>query len=1065
MAGSDAWTAIATLAGSVTDFTDTAVVPGTSYRYRAIFALSAGQPVIVTSAETGPEPTDTDGDQLTGGEELAIGTNPYAFSTDSDTLGDGFERSNGLNPLSADENGNSVSDQYDDFDGDGLATWQEAVYGTSTSRADQNGDGRPDGFDSDGDGVSDGVEAQQGSNPASALDKGAAPSADARIKLKLTIGDPSTSNSEQWALRVGAIRHVAPTHGSVVTTEYAFDVGKSYPISLEHLGTIFDTPDYDWSANIEKTDRPEFFVVDENKPLYIIGPYRGGWMSWAGANYASLEAQLHIPALDVDVDSNNDSGFAVPADNPAEDRQENDATTGKLVFATTGDVDRDGIVDSADFGGIDGANFVPMAVRLSDNVKEARPTSIQVVFDYDPTVLRVWKPGRDAGAARSASDIIPAGTWVNAEEIGLTPGVDRTVYVEALEGSTGAVPITTSVKVEGERWSGTLKDTVHLLPVEVDLDVDSNNDGQIDPDNSPQGTDDLIEEQSPGCILFVNSDDDNRNDVADVFDVGSIAGENDLVELVIAAAPPVGSGVGSLIVTYDETIVRLYTRPDRSGGIVSGSPIAGQSRLYAEGRMAGTSLVTVTFTVNAAQFTDTVRLTVQPYPATMDVDIDSDNNDAFGPPGHSEWEEILEDHPYAIGKLIMLDNPQRTVTPIVLQLPKDLPADARSVGVRIDWHDDGAAGGVRLWNRAVIDDLRNPAPVDQGGNQLFPGRAYKLAALNYDATNGRIVIYAEGITENVALKTLAGIEAAPKVDERIRGTLVVNGDAGVFDEVKYIVANEDSFYYALHTRQEVRNALASRGVYSFADMPQFGLEPKSPLDLLRLGVPDDANLLLGDGSGVAGFKAMVYQDYITGKDQYVLAFGGTDGLSDTDDWYNNIVQGFGLGAPEQYVAAMLIGDGLSQSDGIPAGHLITTGHSLGGGLASAAAVVGGIRSDTFNAAWLREETLQEPDGMGGFRERYPGALARFAGAAGFIDAYYVDWDALTFAQMRASNVMGISPVGSQHELDGPYDASGENFVMIKLHEMESILYGLLVTESSFGRITIDMLGYGAYFGN
>ena len=67
-----------------------------AYRYRATFALSAGQPVIVTSAETGPEPTDADGDQLTGGEELAIGSNPHAFSTDGDTLGDGFERSSGL---------------------------------------------------------------------------------------------------------------------------------------------------------------------------------------------------------------------------------------------------------------------------------------------------------------------------------------------------------------------------------------------------------------------------------------------------------------------------------------------------------------------------------------------------------------------------------------------------------------------------------------------------------------------------------------------------------------------------------------------------------------------------------------------------------------------------------------------------------------------------------------------------------------------------------------------------------------------------------------------------------
>jgi hypothetical protein len=257
-------------------------------------------------------------------------------------------------------------------------------------------------------------------------------------------------------------------------------------------------------------------------------------------------------------------------------------------------------------------------------------------------------------------------------------------------------------------------------------------------------------------------------------------------------------------------------------------------------------------------------------------------------------------------------------------------------------------------------------------------------------------------------------------------------------------------------------------------MPDFCLQPKSPLDLRRIGVPDEANLRLGEGSGVAGFKAMLYQDYITGDRQYVLAFAGTDGPSDISDWYNNIVQGSGMGAPAQYVAAMLIGDKLATQSDIPAGNLIVTGHSLGGGLASAAAVVGGIRADTFNAAWLREETLREPDGMGGFRELYPGSLGRLAGAPGSVAAYYVDWDILTYFQRRASNVISIHPVGTLLELDGPHDAElawadpiplATLYLMYDLHLMPSVLYGLLVKENSFGRITIDMLGYDAYFGN
>ena len=762
---------------------------------------------------------------------------------------------------------------------------------------------------------------------------------------------------------------------------------------------------------------------------------------YALENPTKQDQAVAVPIVDLDVDSDNDGTLMRSV---LEEREEGEGVANGSTTPT-----KSGLI-------------VPVGgsrARMIVEVPAGRTASLAIPQGAER--VRVYAPNDPNPLAFPLSVSAPAGTG----------SATFTYWIEAVAPSAGMADIVFTLTTTGT--GPVSSDTVRATAVAVDLDVDSNNDGTIDHDNGPKGTDDPIEEALPGRIIFVNSDDDDRNGKADVLDVGRVAGENDLGEVRLALTPSIGPGVGSIIVTYDETIVRLYTRPDRSGPIASGVAIATGGVFYAEGRIAGRSLVTVTWKVGALQGTDTVSLTVQAYPATIDVDIDSDNNNGFGQPARSEWEDILENHDYAIGKLIMLDNPQRAVTPIVLEIAAGLPVNSPVVGVRIDWDVTGPAGWVRLWNTGVADALRNPGSVHlgQGGNYIAPGFVCKLSDLNYNPRTGTIMIWAEGIRENEQLKTLAGVEAAPRVDERICGTLVVNGDDAASDEVKYIVANEDSFYYALHTRQEVRNALASRGVYKFDDMPKFSLQPKSPLDLHRLGVPDTANLLLGEGSGMAGFKAMVYQDYITGENQYVLAFGGTDGLGDPADWFNNIVQGSGLfGAPPQYAAAMLIGDALSRSNGILAGHVITTGHSLGGGLASAAAVVGGFRADTFNAAWLRREELLDtlaPDGRGGFLERYPGSLARFDGAAGTINAYYVDWDLLTFLQRRASNIMSIHPVGTLLERDGPHDTTpGEDlYLMVELHLMPSVLYGLLVTESGFGWITIDMLGYDAYFGN
>lgn len=745
------------------------------------------------------------------------------------------------------------------------------------------------------------------------------------------------------------------------------------------------------------------------------------------------------------------------------------------------DSNNDGGIDAADDAIEDGnpGRIVPLGAK-SENLAEVK---------IDPIGLSTWVSG-NITATLSASDNIR----VYADAAGTQPLVEpgrtsdpwdvakalinpfpTTVYVAGVEA--GSASLTWSVSVDGY----SIPDTVKFTVIDVNIDTDSDNSGQI-----VHAVDSPIEENTPGRYVYVNGDDDDRNGIIDELDDHRVERENDLAPLVITDLPSDVTVSGTLIVTYNPTVARLYAGPDKNTPIESGATVSFGATLFAEGLSPGTTLVTVTLTENRLPFSDTVRLTILPYPTPIDVDIDSDNNQQTAMPARSEWEDTLEDHPYAIGKLIMLDTPERpSVTPLVIELPKGLPDNLPLLSVRIDWSPESRGGWVRLWNTPLMDEVRNPADAHDGGNRISPGSAYSLSGLRYDPNDGLIVIYAEGIKENPILKTLAGVASVPVVNERIRGTLLVNGDENSFDEVKYIDANDDSFYYALHTRQEVRNALASRGVYSFADMPKFSLQPRNPAEL---GV-NNANL--GQNPQVAGVKATIYQDYITGEDQFVLAFGGTDDdvwALEFDDWRNNVLQGLGWSAP-QYAAALEIGQSIGA---IKKTHLIVTGHSLGGGLASAAALVAGVRADTFNAAGLQEYTLYARDqndvplrnAAGEYVELFPNTAERFQAAGNSITAYYVDLDILTFVQ----GVIGRTALGTQREMDGPNDfdmaltfvnfaasvanrdpwgiavsAIAQLSTMVSLHSMSSVLYGLLVTEGNLGTIQVDMLGYGEYF--
>ena len=96
-------------------------------------------------------------------------------------------------------------------------------------------------------------------------------------------------------------------------------------------------------------------------------------------------------------------------------------------------------------------------------------------------------------------------------------------------------------------------------------------------------------------------------------------------------------------------------------------------------------------------------------------------------------------------------------------------------------------------------------------------------------------------------------------------------------------------------------------------------------------------------------------------------------MSSAADWFNNLAQGFpGFGEGYQYNQARLDADAavqLAQQEGMTL-HIV--GHSLGGGMATAAALHTGVPATTFNAAgvnWLTTDLSMAADLITNYRVR------------------------------------------------------------------------------------------------
>ncbi len=124
--------------------------------------------------------------------------------------------------------------------------------------------------------------------------------------------------------------------------------------------------------------------------------------------------------------------------------------------------------------------------------------------------------------------------------------------------------------------------------------------------------------------------------------------------------------------------------------------------------------------------------------------------------------------------------------------------------------------------------------------------------------------------------------------------------------------------------------------------------------------------------------------------------------------------------------------------------MILTGHSLGGGLASAAAVHSVIDTDTFNAAGLSLTTVTR----GEVGAQLAIITANYHLAPTYINAFYVNGEILNYIQ---SSIPGLpDAIGTHVKLTNPYVdpnddlANGNGFLWLlsryKLHKIRSVLY-------------------------
>ncbi len=183
------------------------------------------------------------------------------------------------------------------------------------------------------------------------------------------------------------------------------------------------------------------------------------------------------------------------------------------------------------------------------------------------------------------------------------PGTSAQVYLKATSTSDGTCQAVQEVSCD---W------TINVTIAGIDLDVDSDHDGDIDL------SDDAIEEQFPGKWGWINNDDDNMDMAEDIAN-NVIDGAGDLVDVGELIVQPVPAGLAAdphLYLSVDTPgVIRIFeSRQDGSAGIIApGVGISAEITTHLGGHTFGMEGLTSGSTI--------VRLTLKDGETTVCDDV------------------------------------------------------------------------------------------------------------------------------------------------------------------------------------------------------------------------------------------------------------------------------------------------------------------------------------------------------------------------------------------------------------------------------------------------------------